>query len=145
MSETLAKPLEGPESPALLLIDVDRFKTINDSYGHTAGDAVLNRMARILQEETRADDLVGRLGGDEFAVLLHRTTPEALPRMLQRIERAAESRPLHTLRNGSVIFGSLSVGGVMLSDFPEIDAALMAADRGLYAHKARLGVNPRVA
>ncbi|PZC49879.1 MAG: diguanylate cyclase [Chloroflexi bacterium] len=145
LSETLAKPLHGVEAPALLLIDLDRFKVINDTYGHAAGDAVLMHMARVLQEETRPADLVGRLGGDEFGVLLHRTTADALPRMLQRIQRAAGARPLHTMRNGVEIFGSLSVGGVMLWEYPDIDAALMAADRGLYADKERLGANPRSA
>ena len=145
LAETLAKPLHGVEVPALLLIDLDRFKVINDTYGHAAGDAVLMRMARVLQEETRPADLVGRLGGDEFGVLLHRTTADALPRMLQRIQRAAGARPLHMMRNGAEIFGSLSVGGVMLWEYPNIDAALMAANRGLYADKERLGANPRSA
>ena len=140
LAETLSKPLEGRYgAPALLLTNLDRFKRINDTYGHAAGDAVLIRVARILQEETRADDIVGRLGGDEFGVLLHSTTPDALTRTLVRIKSAAESRPLYTTKAGEDVYGSFSVGGVMLSDHPNIDEALMVADHGLYTDKARLG------
>ena len=140
LAEALGKPLEGLHgAPALLLIDLDRFKTINDTYGHAAGDAVLVRVARILQQETRAEDLAARLGGDEFGLLVHRTTPAELLRTMQRLKMAAQSQPLYVSRAGDQVFGSFSAGAVMLADHPDLDQALMAADRKLYAEKSRLG------
>jgi diguanylate cyclase (GGDEF)-like protein len=64
-----------------MMINLDRFKLINDTYGHVAGDAVLRRVALILQQETRAPDLQARLGRDEFGLLIHPTTPAELNRI----------------------------------------------------------------
>lgn len=140
LRETLAKPLEGLNgAPALILLDLDRFKRINDRYGHAAGDAVLVRVARILRQESRAEDVAGRLGGDEFGLLLRRTTPEGLARIMRRLKAATESRPLYVSRSGDEVFGSFSLGGAMLSEHPDIDELLIATDRPLYADKARLG------
>ena len=138
LEETLAKPLWGSVGgPALVLIDLDRFKQINDTYGHSAGDAVLARVAHILREEMRRQDVVARLGGDEFGVLIHRTTADDLAQVVARLRRVATTRPLYSSPYGDHIFGSFSVGAVLLRDHPEMDAALLAADRALYRDKAR--------
>ena len=70
---------------ALLLVDVDSFKSINDSYGHPTGDRVLIRVARILRESVRSGDLVARVGGDEFALLLPSIGDEEADRVKKRI------------------------------------------------------------
>jgi diguanylate cyclase (GGDEF)-like protein len=119
LSETLAKPLTGLRgAPALILIGLDRFKTINDTYGHTAGDAVLVRIARILQQESESGDQAGRLGGDEFGLLIRRTTPEDLARLMRRVQAAAESRPLYVSPMGEEVFGSFSLGAACSPSTP---------------------------
>ena len=83
----------NPGAPgAVLVIDINSFKRINDTHGHHVGDNALKRVARILREETRADDVVARLGGDEFAVLLDRGTEAGASRIAQRIEAAAKGQ-----------------------------------------------------
>ena len=78
----LAEARRHDESGVLVIVDLDGFKPINDTYGHRAGDEVLRQVTRLLMESVRETDYVGRLGGDEFAILLTRTSP------LDGIERA---------------------------------------------------------
>ncbi len=73
LKRILARARRNPETGALVYIDLDQFKPVNDTYGHTAGDEVLREVARTLLEQTRDMDVVGRLGGDEFAVILVNT------------------------------------------------------------------------
>ena len=75
----------------LVVIDVDRFKEINDTYGHREGDAVLRRVADVLRETTRRTDLCGRMGGDEFAVALLETDAVAARAFVERLEAALEA------------------------------------------------------
>src|SRR4029077_7953216 len=70
LKRELARAGRYAEHSAVLSLDIDNFKGINDSAGHAAGDAVLSHVARVLTERSRASDVVARLGGDEFAVLL---------------------------------------------------------------------------
>lgn len=79
---------------SLVLIDVDRFKSVNDTWGHPAGDAVLRELAATLQEAGRSADILGRLGGEEFAMLLPETgVPDALA-AAERFRAAVEARPI---------------------------------------------------
>ncbi len=79
---------------SLVLVDVDHFKSVNDSWGHPAGDAVLRELAATLQEAGRSADVLGRLGGEEFAMLLPETgVPEALA-AAERFRAAVEARPI---------------------------------------------------
>lgn len=93
---------------AVLFIDLDRFKPINDTYGHEAGDAVLKEVARRLRSSTRQEDLVGRLGGDEFAILLPHIDAEH-----RRVETVAQ----HVL---NVVVRPIPVGELRLSVSPSI-------------------------
>ncbi len=74
LKRTLASAERYDEQGALVYIDLDGFKPINDTYGHAAGDEVLTRVAAIIEDNVRDTDFVGRMGGDEFAVVLTRTT-----------------------------------------------------------------------
>lgn len=116
---------------ALLFIDLDRFKPINDLHGHEAGDAVLRETARRLRECTRQEDLVGRLGGDEFVVLLPRV--EGVAQVAQHISEAV-SRPIRV--NALELSVSPSIG---ISYFPEqgtgMSELLQKADSAMYEAK----------
>jgi diguanylate cyclase len=120
---------------ALLFIDLDRFKHINDSWGHAAGDAVLKAVGARLAKGLRASDTVARLGGDEFVVLLPALTvppnAEAIARkLLEALERPIEFE-------GRILQVSASVGIVHFHDASETAEALMhRADTAMYAAKA---------
>ncbi|WP_026096840.1 diguanylate cyclase [Ideonella sp. B508-1] len=99
---------------ALLIIDLDHFKPINDSAGHQAGDAMLQAIARGLNEGVRASDAVGRLGGDEFAVLLEGCPPQWARRLAQKLlERI---RAVQVPWNGRQLQVSASIGLAMWND-----------------------------
>ncbi len=89
---------------ALLLLDLDNLKGVNDSRGHAAGDAALRTLAAVLQESVRRADVVARLGGDEFAVLCPDTTADAARRAGHRIERALAARET-PLDDGTLLVG----------------------------------------
>lgn len=114
---------------AVLLMDIDRFKEINDTAGHAAGDAVLAALGRTVRMQLRRTDLAGRLGGDEFALLLPYTDAEgagrAARRLVDAIARIREPLPF------SVSIGVAAASGSAIS----LEALLAAADRALYRAK----------
>lgn len=122
------------EPAALLAIDLDRFKAVNDTGGHAAGDSVLRAVAEVLRITVRQSDIVARLGGDEFAVLLPKC-PEARSMVLaQKILTALN--PLQAEWNGATYSTGASIGVTMLN--PQFDAAadwLAAADGACYLAK----------
>jgi len=116
----------GPDRLAVLYIDVDHFKTVNDTEGHAAGDRLLILLAECMQAALREDDLLFRIGGDEFAALAHVATEEQARGLAERLLAAVHER-------SSV---SLSVG-VAVEVPGETDTALLArADAAVYAAKA---------
>jgi len=119
---------------AVLFIDVDGFKQVNDVYGHLVGDRVLGEVARRLSSCVRARDCVARFGGDEFLVLLERIgTRDEIESVVRRVQ-AAFVRPI-ALPQGEVVLG-VSVGAARAGkdgDSPE--ALIDAADRAMYAAK----------
>jgi diguanylate cyclase (GGDEF)-like protein len=120
---------------ALLHLDLDYFKTVNDTLGHAAGDLVLAEVGRILHDQTRAEDCAARIGGDEFLVIISGgTDPAMLFAVADRII-ARVSQPI--LFDGAEARVSASVGIVRAGDMVSPDPAriLAAADRALYAAK----------
>ena len=118
---------------SVVYFDLNGFKSINDTYGHAAGDAALQRVAEVLTEQVRESDIVGRLGGDEFGVLLaHADEATALEKALQ-LNDIIQGRPLKWQSITiplHVAFGTYTfTGGENPGD------ALAAADRAMYAHK----------
>ena len=90
MDHVLARLIEAGREFALMHIDLDFFKAVNDTLGHAAGDHVLQNVARIMVEETRSDDTVARVGGDEFVILFDGLTDrETLVRVAERIIQKA--------------------------------------------------------
>jgi diguanylate cyclase (GGDEF)-like protein len=118
----------------LLVVDIDRFKAVNDSYGHQVGDAVLVAVARILVTAGRKYDTIARIGGEEFAIILPEVdTTRAIAvaeRMRKRVEEAAGTPAL-----ASVTI-SIGVAHGPLSDKDDAEALMRRADENLYAAKA---------
>ena len=119
--------------PALLLIDLDGFKGVNDTDGHLAGDDVLVGVARLLRAQLRGGDLACRLGGDEFAVLLPRTTQSRAAGVARRL--LAASHDAEGLASPSARV-RLSIGVGWLAEPREHNDLIAVADAALYAVKA---------
>lgn len=119
--------------PAVVIVDIDRFKLINDVFGHAVGDEVLQVVAQRITSQLRPGDVVARLGGDEFAIVIQRLSRAGAVRLAQRLLRAIEA-PLEI--DGRTIGQTMSVG-VALSEGSQDPADLLKrADRALYAAKA---------
>jgi diguanylate cyclase (GGDEF)-like protein len=120
-------------SAALLFIDLDRFKAVNDRHGHAAGDIVLKAVAATLTRNVRASDVVARLGGDEFVVLLWNVGASAAAAKAAALENAIAAAPL---RFGAAVLRVGASAGVALVGASEAPAALVArADAAMYARK----------
>ncbi|MFB9719888.1 GGDEF domain-containing protein [Planobispora longispora] len=119
----------------LLLVDVDHFKRVNDTYGHPAGDEVLAETARRIRASCRAQDLPARFGGEEFAVLVPQSTPEGLVRLAERIRAAVAAEPVTV--DGSVhVSVTVSVGGAAMPPHARtVEDLVQTADGALYAAK----------
>lgn len=122
------------EPPAFLIIDVDDFKTVNDRYGHDAGDAALQAISSHLKSVLRSHDVVSRFGGDEFAALLPVTTETEAQKIAERLSAVVRNTPL--LFNHQEIRLSISIG-VAVSDLeqPYFNDLLHRADQSLYSGK----------
>jgi len=125
---------------SLAMIDVDHFKSINDTYGHPAGDAVLQGMARIVQRECRQEDVACRYGGEEFALIMPDTRPADALVVCERMRNALAEVvwPRHPERSITVSVGLAGSGGAACTvSAPEW---VEAADRSLYSAK-KTGLN----
>jgi diguanylate cyclase (GGDEF)-like protein len=122
-------------SGALLMLDVDRFKPINDAFGHAAGDQVLKAIAQTLSSEIRASDVIGRLGGDEFAVLLWNLSETDARVKAAELERAVDE--LRFSFAGKTVQAGASIGVAVLDSHSDMRTALEQADSAMYVRKAQ--------
>lgn len=139
MENLINQPEERRKNIALALLDCDRFKQLNDTLGHLAGDEFLQLLSRELLQTVKGVGQAFRIGGDEFAVVLHRfTSPEMLDEMLQRLLKLFNKS--WSIDNGSSFHTSASIGVAL---FPEhgssINELLRAADLAMYLSKDRGG------
>ena len=119
---------------SLLLVDIDHFKAINDSYGHDAGDNVLREFAVRFRRNTRGVDLACRLGGEEFVIVMPDTTTEAARQIGERLRDCVAADPFQANRETCVhITASVGIASLVGSDTP--DKLLKRADLSLYAAK----------
>ena len=136
-AEALAKRSSGNACPiAVLLIDLDHFKSINDRFGHAIGDRVLEIFADIAQQTLRASDVLGRLGGEEFAAVLYDTPPDHARAVAERM-RIAFAQSTQKV-DGHAVCASTSIG-LVNSQMPLLDmpTLLAQADQALYFAKER--------
>ena len=122
-------------SGALIVIDVDRLKPINDAFGHAAGDQVLKAIVAALLHQIRTSDVIGRLGGDEFALLLWNLTETDARAKAAALEQAVD-RLTFTFRSRTVTAGA-SAGVAILGPHAEAGRALEEADSAMYVRKAQ--------
>jgi diguanylate cyclase (GGDEF)-like protein len=121
---------------ALLLIDIDAFKSINDTLGHLAGDALLKHLATQLKNHIRETDFVARLGGDEFCILLREVSQEEVTRKVEELNAALSISPC--LYETKEVYLSVSIGQCMFGSATCKQELLDKADRAMYAHKNNL-------
>jgi diguanylate cyclase (GGDEF)-like protein/PAS domain S-box-containing protein len=135
LDAALDRGRDGGGFPAVLFIDLDRFKVLNDSQGHDVGDAVLREAARRIARSVRPGDVVARLGGDEFAVLVHRvgSVGDAVT-LAERIVRVT-SQPIDV--DGDALVMTASVGVVLGGAVSSTASMLRDADAAMYEAKAR--------
>ena len=129
----LAKRRRAEDRVGVLMVDIDRFKTLNDTFGHAVGDHVLREVARAIADAVREDDVPARFGGEEFAVLLRNPSPEIAVEVGERVRRAVASLDLRRLGVPGV---SVSVG-VAVAESPDValDVVVDEADQALYRAK----------
>jgi diguanylate cyclase (GGDEF)-like protein len=130
----VARSTRHGHSVSVAMLDLDHFKSINDTYGHAAGDAVLQGAARVLQRCCRQQDLVCRYGGEEFVIVMPDTAPVDAAKVCERIRAAveAENWPRHPERR---VTASIGICGSTSSATINHDALVEAADANLYAAK----------
>jgi diguanylate cyclase (GGDEF)-like protein len=121
-------------SGALIVLDVDRLKPINDTFGHAAGDQVLKAIVDVLKRQVRSSDVIGRLGGDEFALLLWNLSETDAHAKAVALEEAIDR--LTFVFGGRTISAGASAGVVTLDLHAEAGRALEAADSAMYVRKA---------
>lgn len=136
IATTLNSMQEGDHDYALLLMDLDHFKSVNDNYGHDIGDEVLHRVARILIQNARVSDLVGRFGGEEFIMVLPGQKLEQALDIAERCRKAVEQELFMIDKNTSIrVTASF---GVATSEYlPNQETVLRQADQALYFAKNR--------
>lgn len=117
----------------LVLVDLDKFKSINDEFGHSVGDKALTWFSQLLQESCRKSDVVGRLGGDEFVMLLWDCDTQQCKEFLQRFSRRCKGSPVPDM--DTPIFVSASFGICDVTSHNTLDDIILCADRNLYSAK----------
>ncbi|WP_019614648.1 GGDEF domain-containing protein [Psychromonas ossibalaenae] len=118
----------------IAIIDIDKFKSINDSFGHLAGDKVLNVIAQTLQKSLRNTDFIARYGGEEFALLLPEINKEQAQITLEKLCKIIKTIPFKFKKNNISI--SISVGCTTFTPADDIDSAFERADQALYHAKS---------
>jgi len=118
----------------LVLLDIDHFKKLNDTFGHPAGDAVLRHTAHVVERHLRRADEAARFGGEEFALILPHTEEAGAVRLAERVQGAVEKAQL--VFEGARLSVTVSLGvAVWPTDGQDEEALIAAADRALYAAK----------
>lgn len=135
LSQEVALHRDRSQMVAVLLIDVDHFKHINDRHGHDAGDLALQQVAAIVGDQVRAGDFVFRYGGDELLVVLVETSPDASGRIAEAIRARVDHAEL-SLGAGRTARTTVSIGIAMFDGHPDPERMITRADAALLVAKA---------
>ena len=137
--ETASKAISGGQAdkhpPYIALIDVDRFKSINDKFGHLIGDKVLKVIASLLESHVRADDLAARLAGDEFVLLLRCTEHQDSTDICERVSVAVRGYEWRTIAADLAV--SISLGAVQAQRGESLEQVVHRSDQAMYAQKSQ--------
>lgn len=118
---------------ALLMVDIDKFKQVNDTWGHQVGDLVLQHLTQLLVATLRQTDILARYGGEEFVILLPHTAEQEASKLAERLRAAVEQTPLHRIPELSV---TVSIGiACLLPDDDDAYSLLERADKAMYRAK----------
>ena len=129
---------ESGRPVALLVMDIDHFKDVNDSYGHAVGDEVLKEFAERIKRNVRSIDLAVRYGGEEFVAVLPETDLEAARMVAERLRRNVSEKPFEVSTDEGRITVTVSIGGTVYHGTGiDADGLLRHADEALYAAKNR--------
>ena len=136
LEQALHGLLRHPGRHAVLFLDLDQFKLVNDTCGHAAGDELLRHICVLLQSGLREGDTLARLGGDEFGILLENCAPEAAEKIAEGLRQTVQN--LHFVWKGRPFVTTVSVGLVHISQVPTtLEASLRAADMACYMAKEK--------
>lgn len=131
--------LQSGQPFAVLMVDIDHFKTVNDRYGHPTGDGVLVEVAKRLQAPLCPDDMIARIGGEEFLIVLPDTAPRQAVKLARRLCQEVARSPVAASATGQPVRITLSIGVSAARVVPgglDVETLIGAADRALYASKA---------
>ncbi len=136
LSEEIARSLRYEHPFSIMMIDIDHFKQVNDTYGHLVGDFVLKRMVRLLEEHMRQTDTIFRYGGEEFIIMLPETEKNKALLVANRMLDAVRT---HTFDcDGSRVHITISIGSAMFPDEArDLSSLIGLADRRLYRAKKK--------
>jgi two-component system, cell cycle response regulator len=136
MSHEIMRSRRERSCSAIMMCDIDHFKSVNDQYGHAVGDEVLREVARRLHNSVRSYDMVGRYGGEEFLVALNKCNPESAVSRAENLRAKISGRPIQTANKPVSV--TISLGLALSTEFTEctVEEIMHQADMALYAAKA---------
>lgn len=139
--EELGRALRYQRPLSVMLFDIDHFKRVNDTFGHSSGDRVLAMLARITREVLRSTEIPARYGGEEFIVLLPETPAAAAAAVAERLRAKIEEAVLSTERGPIKVTASFGISDALVCSDTQVDDQLLSefvstADRAMYASKA---------
>ncbi len=137
LQSTLARTSRDDEPVSVMMMDLDRFKQTNDTYGHLAGDAVLREAAKRMKAAVRRYDSVGRYGGEEFLIVLPGCAVDAAYSQAERIREAVGSQPFLAGPHSLTVTCSIGVAGRAHPSESDTDSLVREADLALYVAKGR--------
>jgi len=138
LNAAISKAQAHRERVALIMLDIDRFKQYNDTYGHLIGDDVLRATVAAIQSHLKSTDVVGRWGGEEFSIVLPGVTREQAKAVAERIQKTVVSNEMYDMHNRAIPAATVSQGiAVYPDDAISIEDLIHKADSALYAAKGK--------